>query len=155
CGLGAGGVVAGGFWLFLHKPAATQVAAEDKDNKEGAEAREAGEAPPALAIKPAPLAGDKVTVNLPASMQQACVGGGGRYLILHLPQQRKLAVFDSNEAKVVKYLPVAEDEISFTAGLDKLFVALPAANLLQRWDLTTFEKELTVPAPVAVKALAM
>ena len=106
-------------------------------------------------IKPAPLAGEQATVNLPSAVQRSCAGGGGRYLILHLPQQRKLAVFDSNEAKIVKYLPVAEDTVYFAAGLDKLFVGLPSNNVLQRWDLKTFEKEVTVASPVPVKDLAM
>jgi hypothetical protein len=130
------------------------LAGADNDNKEDAEPGAGGPAP-ALAIKPAPFEGERVTVRLPAAVQSVCVGGGGRYLILHLPQQRKLAVFDANAAKVVKYLPVAEDNVLFTAGLDKLIVALPNSNVLQRWDLGTFERDVTVPAPMPVKALAM
>jgi hypothetical protein len=106
-------------------------------------------------IKPAPLKEDRTTVNLPSPVQQVCVGGGGRFLILHLPGQRKLAVFDCNEARIVKYLPVAEDTIHFAAGLEKLFVASPDHNVLQRWDLKTFERDVTVSAPVPITGLAM
>ena len=106
-------------------------------------------------VKPAPLRTDRDIVNLPSPVQKTCVGGGGRYLILHLPRQRTLAVFDSNRAKIVKYLPLSEESIYFTAGLEKLFVALPANNVLQRWSLKTFEREAAVPSPVPVKGLAM
>src|SRR5262249_12287603 len=99
--------------------------------------------------------GAKATVPLPGTVRDVCVGGGGRYLLLHVPQHSKLAVFDCREAKVVKYLPVAEGGAYFAAGLDKLFVGLPSRNQIQRWDLTTFECEATAPAPVPLRGLAM
>ena len=98
-----------------------------------------------LPIKPAPIEKAKTTINLPASIRDLCVGGGGRFLILHLPQQRKFAVFDVNEAKIVKYLPVAEDKVLFAAGMDKLMVLLPDKKLVERWSLTTFEREAAAP----------
>ncbi len=105
--------------------------------------------PPAnpLPITAAPLKSDRLTLPLPASARDVCVGGGGRFLILHLPQPRQLAVFDVNEARVVKYLPVPEDNVFIAAGMDKLLVVLPDRNLVQRWSLTTFEREVTVPLP--------
>src|SRR5262249_21315167 len=114
-------------------------------------------APAVTGIKPPTLGQDQVVKMLPATVDHVCVGGGGRFLILHLPQQRKLAVFDVNEAQVVKYLPVADDNVKFAAGMDKLIVALPTANVLQRWSFTTFEREVTVPSPVSgsVFTLAM
>jgi hypothetical protein len=38
-----------------------------------------------------------------------CVGGGGRYLVAHLPKLRKLAVFDICEAKISHYISVDDD----------------------------------------------
>jgi uncharacterized protein (TIGR03067 family) len=112
---------------------------------------------PALAIRPPALDQAKVRKALPGTFDDVAVGGGGRYLIFHLPQPRQLAIFDVNEAKVVKYLPVAEDGILFTAGLDKLVVVLRGAKLIQRWSLTTFERELSVALDVrdAVSVIAM
>jgi hypothetical protein len=46
--------------------------------------------------------------------------------------------------RVVKYLSFTDD-IKFAAGMDKLLVALPGQKILQRWSLTTFERELSVP----------
>src|SRR5262249_10724855 len=76
-----------------------------------------------------------------------CLGGGGRYLIFHLPKARKLAVFDVSEARIIKYLPLTEDKIFFAAGLEKLVVALPAKGVIERWSLTSFEREVAIAAP--------
>jgi hypothetical protein len=110
-----------------------------------------------LPITVAPLKQDKEERPLPSAMATLCSGGGGRFLLLHLPRERKLAVFDVNEAKVTKYLPVGEDDIKFAAGRDKLIVYLPTANVFQRWDLKTLEKEATVTSPAkgAVRTIAM
>ena len=110
-----------------------------------------------IGIRPPVLSQDQVVKMLPGPITDVCVGGGGRFLILHLAQQRKLAIFDVNEAQVIKYLPVAEDNIKFAAGLDKLFIALPAAHVIQRWSLATLEREVSAPVPFTGKvgALAM
>ena len=100
-------------------------------------------------IKAPALKGDRQEVKLPSAVNDLAVGGGGRYLILHLAQQRKLAVFDANEGKIVKYLPAAADNVKFAAGQDKLFVALPDNNILQRWSLSRLERELTTQIPGA------
>jgi hypothetical protein len=100
-----------------------------------------------LPIQPAPLRDATQVLSLPGAVEDVCPGGNGRFLILHLPQQRKLAVFDANEAKIVKYLPVAEEKICFAAGMDKLMVVLPEKNIVQRWSLTTFEREVSAPLP--------
>jgi hypothetical protein len=94
---------------------------------------------------------------LPSTVGRVAVGGGGRFLVLHLPQERKLAVFDTATAKVAGYIPAAEDEVRFAAGAEHLVVFLPAARAVQRWNLATREKERTVPSPFpgTVYALAM
>jgi predicted Zn finger-like uncharacterized protein len=106
-------------------------------------------------IVAAPLKEAKVRVSLPGAVHDVCVGGGGRFLILHLPDQRQLGVFDCNEAKIVKYLPLAEDNVLFAAGMTKLLVVLPDKNLIQRWDLTTLQREVTVPLPIPGKVCSV
>ncbi len=90
---------------------------------------------------------DKMEVKLAGSIDGLCIGGGGRYVILHLATERKLAVFDATVLKVVKYIPLTEDKICFAASRDKLVIAYPKANALQRWNLKTFEKEVTAAFP--------
>src|SRR5205085_8428291 len=54
--------------------------------------------------------------------------------------------------RVVKYLSVGAGKFKIAAGMTKLLVALPESNVLQRWDLTTFTRDLSVPLPIAHRA---
>src|SRR5205823_5623698 len=83
-------------------------------------------------IVPPLLGQDKVVRPLPAPVEDLAVGGGGRYLILHLPRVHKLAVFDVSAAQVVHQIGLAEDNIKFAAGMDKLLVVMPNLGLVQR-----------------------
>jgi hypothetical protein len=91
---------------------------------------------------------DVTTVKLPGAANAVTVGAGGKLLILHLPQQKQLAVVDVVLGKIVKYLPTAEAEIALAAGLNHLFVANPTARVIQRYNLKTFEKEAPVQQPI-------
>ncbi len=109
-----------------------------------------------VAITPADLAA-KAEVKLPAEADQACLGGGGRFLVLNLPKAKQLAVFDISQAKVVKYLPAPAEKVLIAAGMDKLVVVDPDKSVIQRWNLITFEKEVTAPLPATagLKATAI
>jgi hypothetical protein len=107
-----------------------------------------------LDVEAPALEKDVVVRRLAGSVRDVAVGGGGRYLILHQPQQGRLAVFDVNQAKVVKYLPVADGNTRFTAGLDKLVVAA-GDGTVQRWSLKTFEQEQSAPTPTKGRVLAL
>src|SRR5262249_28259196 len=69
------------------------------------------------------------------------VGGGGRYLILHHAAERELAIFDVNEARIVKQLPMTTDTIRIAAGMDKLIGVKPKESGIERWSLTTVQRE--------------
>jgi hypothetical protein len=99
-------------------------------------------------IGPKPVV-DETEVKLPGTVADTCVGGGGRYFILHLSGKKQLVVFDVTQAKVVKFIPITSDTVKFTAGRDKLVVAYPDDNVLACFDLTTFEKEVSAKSPVA------
>jgi hypothetical protein len=101
------------------------------------------------------LAKEKETRELPARIKDVAIGGGGRYVILHLPTISKLAVFDVNEAKVMTMLPVPEDNVMFCAGLDKLIVFLPVSKKIQRWDLNTFQLERSASLDFNGEIMAM
>ncbi|WP_020471586.1 S1C family serine protease [Zavarzinella formosa] len=103
--------------------------------------------PSSVIITPPSLTEDKVVKQLPDVFSEVMVGGGGRYLIFHLPKLKKLAVFDVNEAKVTKYIPLAEDDVTFAAGLDSLVIGLKKSGRLERWSLTSFEMEKSAPPP--------
>ncbi|MFT3880137.1 MAG: hypothetical protein QM703_10815 [Gemmatales bacterium] len=90
---------------------------------------------------------ERKEIKLPGSVADVTVGGGGRFFILHLPLVRQAAIFDVSEAKVVKYLSVDDEDALMAASLNKLFIALPKKNMLQKYDLHTFEREKTIPLP--------
>ena len=106
------------------------------------------------AVGVAPLRADREERPLPAAAERVCVGGGGRFLILHLPRSKTLAVFDATRAKVVKYLPV-DDDAKFAAGLDYLIVSSPAKQVLHQYTLATLERTLTVVMPAGGPVLAV
>jgi S1-C subfamily serine protease len=116
-----------------------------------------GSGPETNPVKPPALDKDKVVKELPAAYDDLAIGGGGRFLIFKLPTLKKLAVFDVNEAKVVKYIPLPEDKVKFAAGMDKLMIVLVDKKVLQRYSLTTFEKESAVQLEVKeeVKSVVM
>jgi hypothetical protein len=114
--------------------------------------------PVAIDVTPAELPQDKVVKTLPSTIADVAVGGGGRFLILYLPDQNKLAVFDVSTVQVAKYLSFNnEPDLRFAAGMDKLIVALPNSRVMRRYSLKTFEEEQSAPLPINgdVDALCM
>ena len=107
------------------------------------------DAPP-VAFKPYLPKGESEVVTLPGAVADVAVGGGGRFLIFRLA--KSLAVFDVQEGKVAKQLPLAEEDAHFAAGATRLVVLYPSAQLIQVWDLTTFVKERSAPFPGSLKA---
>ncbi len=98
-----------------------------------------GEKPPAVIFLK-----DKVVQSLP-TIGDALIAGGGRWLIVHLSDKRKVLVWDVYQSKVAKELTLASDHVKLAAGMDKLIVVLPDQKLIQRWSLKTFEREATSP----------
>lgn len=105
---------------------------------------------PPVAFKPYLPKGESEVVTLPGAVADVAVGGGGRFLIFRLA--KSLAVFDVQEGKVAKQLPLAEEDVHFAAGATRLVVLYPSAQLIQVWDLTTFVKERSAPFPGSLKA---
>jgi hypothetical protein len=99
--------------------------------------------PREVELKPAPLDRDEVEVKLPGRVTDAVVGGGGRYWCLLLSDEKRIAVFDVNQAKIVKSIPLAGSNVCIAAGMNKLLVVYPQLEVIVRYDLGTFEKEVT------------
>jgi hypothetical protein len=96
--------------------------------------------PEPIEIKPAPIKAE-TPYKLPETVSAVRVGGGGRFLVLHFPKMRKLGIFDVNEAKIVRFISLSEDDVHFAAGMTKLLVFLPGVRLLQRYDLLSGQRE--------------
>ena len=95
----------------------------------------------------AKLDGERTTRNLPEPIDDVVAGGNGRYLLLHLGKLRKLAIFDVAEAKITHYIPLTSDDVLYAAGSEKLIVVVRDQAVIQRYDLATQKKELTVSMP--------
>jgi serine protease Do len=114
-------------------------------------------AEPGLKVIPARAEAHQTEVKLPSDIFDVAVGGGGRFLIMHLRKLRQLAIFDTGVAKVVKYLQLDSDNIFFAAGAEKLIVVLADQNSIARYNLQTFEREADKPMPVegTINAIAI
>jgi mono/diheme cytochrome c family protein len=110
---------------------------------------------PSVLIKPPALTDKQTIKRLPDVYKDVVAGGGGRYLIFHLPKPRKLAVFDINEARVTGYIPLADDNAVFAAGLEKVVIGLPGEEKIERWNLATMERETSVDTKLEMKAMCM
>src|SRR5205823_6653643 len=63
---------------------------------------------------------DRVVLDVPDGIADVEVGGGGKYLFLHQPQSRRIAMVDIAQAKIVHHFPANDDAIRFAAGATKL-----------------------------------
>jgi hypothetical protein len=125
--------------------------------KDGEEVEIASAQPQKQGTQPSPSAGTippiaapsllnaRTEVRLSEPFAQVRTGGAGRYLIFYLKKAKKLAVFDATKLRVVKEIDLPDDDLLYTAGLDKLMLVLRGQKMLQRWDLQTFQREKMVP----------
>lgn len=99
-----------------------------------------------LPVTPPEMSADKLDVALPSPVRDACVAGGGRYLVFDCPAARRLVVFDVNTLKLEKRIELVTDDFLFAAGMEKLLVVYPAENVVHRYSLATlkFEAELAL-----------
>lgn len=91
---------------------------------------------------------DRTIKKMPAPIDDVALGGGGRYLILSLPRERKLAVLDVTNLKAEKFIALDEaGPFRIAAGADKLLVLYTEKKVLDRYSLTTLKKETSIDLP--------
>lgn len=71
-------------------------------------------------------------------------GKAGQILVFHLQDENRLTVVDTKLQKIVKEIPVSDATV-FTANLNYLIVADPQKKSLDRYSLSTFAIEKSVP----------
>jgi len=84
---------------------------------------------------------ERVDIPLPAEFSDVVAGGGGRFLILHLPSLEKLAVVDVPKAEIVKYIPLQSSKVLFAAGRHRLVILYSATRLAEVWNLDSLQEE--------------
>lgn len=85
------------------------------------------------------------TLKLPGSIDDVCVGGDGRFLIVKLNGMRQVAIVDVAERRIVKQLPIDDESFLIAAGRTKLVVAMCSKNIFNRYDLATGAPEISLP----------
>lgn len=111
--------------------------------------------PLVTAIHPPKLSSDRESLFLGAPAADLNVAAAGRYLLVTLSRNKQLAVFDVNEAKVVKTLPLSETGTKVTAGATVIVAYNPDAHTLERWALPSFRKHGPVSCPTAQPLYAL
>ncbi|HJZ91973.1 MAG TPA: hypothetical protein VKE40_13955, partial [Gemmataceae bacterium] len=111
----------------------------------------------ALPIQATPLTDNLEERRLPGAVESVVSAGGGRLLLLHMPKARQLAVFDVNEGKTAKQIPVADAGALIAGGMNMFVVYSPGDNRAERWNTKTLEREgqINNPFPDPAKAIAM
>ena len=85
----------------------------------------------------------KTRIEMPGKFDDACLAGGGRFVVLRIPSESALAVVDLKEAKLAGLIPTGDGETLFTAGQDDVVVVKPADNIVEKFDLATRKLQLT------------
>jgi hypothetical protein len=89
---------------------------------------------------------------MPSAISDAKLGGAGRFVVVLFQGLRVLGLFDIESAQLVKQIPLLDEDVLFAPGRSKLLVCYPKRALLVRYDLQTFERELTVAVPLSGEA---
>ncbi len=105
------------------------------------------ESAPAAVFTVPELPEGRKTVPLPGAAGGVVLAGGGRFLLLPIPDDSVLAVVDVCEAKVAKVLPMMSGETLVAGSANSIILVDPRSKMLQRYNLHSFARELTAPVP--------
>ncbi len=108
---------------------------------------------PPVDIPPTELDRPSLEIPLSTPATTVCVGGGGRYLLLLLPLERRIVVFDVSLAKIVKSIAVDSQMVLCAAGFDSFVLVYPETLTIEKWSLDTFTKETTGVLPTTPKLI--
>lgn len=104
-------------------------------------------------ITPSALRTKSATIDLPGTVTNSRVGGGGRFFILWYEKLRRLDVFDTNRSEIVKSLTVRSDEVHFAAGMSDLFLFDNATRTIDTYNFNTWSKSPAKSYPFRGKVL--
>ena len=82
-----------------------------------------------------------LTFKLEAKFSRWELAGGGRFLVFHLKEAKKVVLLDLVSGKVALEVPRVPDDLLIAGGAEKLVLVMPGQRLMQRWSLTNMERE--------------
>ena len=100
-----------------------------------------------LSVEHAPAVTGVQEITLPSPVHGLDMAGDGRYLLLYLPEVRRLARFDNTELRITGYINLQESEVVFAGGASHVLVHYPETNLFARYSLETLERERAITNP--------
>jgi hypothetical protein len=102
---------------------------------------------PALGMMPSivapPLPADPATIDLMEKNGKAgavAVGGGGRYLVIHFPEQGLLDVFDFSEGKFMGAISTDKGDVKLAAGLSRVVLS-PGGGVFRVYSLPSLARQ--------------
>jgi hypothetical protein len=85
-----------------------------------------------------------VAVDLDEPYSQVCAGDAGRNLNFQLNQTNKLVLFEIEKAAIIKTMEAPSDDVTITAGLEKMILVVSGTKLIHRYSLPALNHEKTV-----------
>lgn len=86
-------------------------------------------------------------IQFNSKVDDMLIGGGGKFLIVHLPKENLLVRIDVAAGKRDKSIASPAAKLLMAANSEKLFLVLPNEGVIQRYDLESLERDLTAPLP--------
>ena len=86
-------------------------------------------------------------IKLPSALGEMVVGGGGRFILIHLPDLEKIGLLDVSQGKIVKYFSATDDQTLIAASANHFVIISQDQGVISRYNLTTFKRELTRTIP--------
>jgi hypothetical protein len=103
--------------------------------------------PPAITAPQIGAAG--VTIDLGGKVGAVAVGGGGRYLVMHVHDRGQLKLFDVSKGEVTATVQVDTGmDIKVAAGVSRAFLYAPAAGVFRVYSLPDLQKVFDAGAPM-------
>lgn len=125
---------------------------ERSDEKTSRQTATASTYSPPKDASPGPVGEE--TVALGSKYKSYALGGGGRYMLFHLPDADQIKILDLVARKIVHTLERIPDDALVTAGMDVFVVALPSQKILQKWSFDGFKREKLIAMPLQKQATA-
>lgn len=90
---------------------------------------------------------DDSEVKLAGPYQSFEVGGGGRYMLFHVPDSDVIQIVDVVKGGIVHTIDQVSDDVMIAAGLEHFVLVLPGQKIMQRWSFKSFEREKVARMP--------
>jgi hypothetical protein len=106
-------------------------------------------------IRSAPITSD-TTIDLGGKVGAMAIGGGGRYIVMHIPDQGRLKVLDAEQGKITADVEAdSGGNVKIAAGLSRVLVLVPG-DIFRVYSLPELAKQFEGSSPYkGIEQMAM